>query len=124
MRFWFLWFFLPVLIYAENSKLLECNKIFEERKHELELKLEAIDEQQQAYEALKEATEAMMKRKEEQLLKKEQDDAIKKSIKRKIILSTNIAQTSLTIDGVKVVIDTGLEKLSRYNLNPTAFLGR
>ncbi|MEA3553723.1 MAG: ATP-dependent helicase HrpB [Campylobacterota bacterium] len=49
------------------------------------------------------------------LSKKEQDRAILKNKKRKIILSTNIAQTSLTIDGVKVVIDSGLEKLSRYN---------
>lgn len=49
------------------------------------------------------------------LPKKEQDKAIQKSNKRKIILSTNITQTSLTIEGVKVVIDSGLEKLSRYN---------
>ena len=49
------------------------------------------------------------------LSKKEQDKALNPSNKRKIILSTNIAQTSLTIEGVKVVVDTGLEKLSRYN---------
>ncbi len=49
------------------------------------------------------------------LTKSEQDKAILKNIKRKIILSTNIAQTSLTIEGVRVVIDSGLEKLSRYN---------
>ncbi|MEA1914633.1 MAG: ATP-dependent helicase HrpB [Campylobacterota bacterium] len=49
------------------------------------------------------------------LSKKEQDKAIFAQNKRKIILSTNIAQTSLTIEGIKVVIDTGLEKLSRYN---------
>jgi len=49
------------------------------------------------------------------LPKKEQDRAISKSSKRKIMLSTNIAQTSLTIEGVKVVIDSGLEKQSRYN---------
>ena len=45
----------------------------------------------------------------------EQDRALSKANKRKIILSTNIAQTSLTIEGVKIVIDSGLEKLSRYN---------
>ena len=49
------------------------------------------------------------------LSKKEQDKAIAPSSKRKIILSTNIAQTSLTIEGVKIVIDSGLEKQSRYN---------
>ncbi|QDF29322.1 ATP-dependent helicase HrpB [Halarcobacter anaerophilus] len=49
------------------------------------------------------------------LSKIEQDRAIRKSKKRKIILATNIAQTSLTIEGVKVVIDTGLEKLALYN---------
>ena len=49
------------------------------------------------------------------LSKKEQQKALEIGEKRKIILSTNIAQTSLTIEGVEVVIDTGLEKLSRYN---------
>ncbi len=49
------------------------------------------------------------------LTKSEQDKAILPHNKRKIILSTNIAQTSLTIKGVKIVIDSGLEKLSRYN---------
>ena len=49
------------------------------------------------------------------LSKIEQDKALSRANKRKIILSTNIAQTSLTIEGVKVVIDSGFEKLSRYN---------
>ena len=49
------------------------------------------------------------------LSKKEQDVAIKTALKRKIILATNLAQTSLTIEGIRVVVDTGLEKLSRFN---------
>ena len=34
---------------------------------------------------------------------------------RKCIVTTNIAETSLTLDGVKYVIDTGLCKLKVYN---------
>ncbi|RXJ97427.1 ATP-dependent helicase HrpB [Malaciobacter molluscorum] len=49
------------------------------------------------------------------LNKKLQDLAISKQNKRKIILATNVAQTSLTIEDVNVVIDSGLEKVSRYD---------
>jgi pre-mRNA-splicing factor ATP-dependent RNA helicase DHX38/PRP16 len=34
---------------------------------------------------------------------------------RKCIVATNIAETSLTLEGVKFVIDTGLCKLKVYN---------
>lgn len=34
---------------------------------------------------------------------------------RKCIVATNIAETSLTLDGVKFVVDTGLSKLKVYN---------
>ena len=36
------------------------------------------------------------------------------SSKRKIILSTNVAETSLTIPGIRAVIDSGLARISRY----------
>lgn len=36
---------------------------------------------------------------------------------RKIVLATNIAETSLTIDGITVVVDSGLEKVALFNLN-------
>ncbi len=35
--------------------------------------------------------------------------------RRKVILSTNVAETSLTIDGVTTVIDTGLARIVRYD---------
>ncbi|MBP5552670.1 MAG: ATP-dependent RNA helicase, partial [Spirochaetales bacterium] len=35
--------------------------------------------------------------------------------KMKVVLATNIAETSLTIDGIKVVIDSGLAKINYYN---------
>lgn len=38
-----------------------------------------------------------------------------RSPKRKIVLATNIAETSLTIPGIRFVIDTGLARISRYN---------
>jgi ATP-dependent helicase HrpB len=45
----------------------------------------------------------------------EQDRALRPSDRRKIILSTNIAETSLTIDGVTAVIDSGLARIVRYD---------
>src|SRR5881394_820325 len=37
------------------------------------------------------------------------------SPRRKIVIATNIAETSLTIPGIRYVIDAGLARLSRYN---------
>lgn len=36
---------------------------------------------------------------------------------RKVVLSTNIAETSLTIEGIRVVIDSGVEKVARFDLS-------
>ncbi|HEX2446299.1 MAG TPA: ATP-dependent helicase HrpB [Vicinamibacterales bacterium] len=45
-----------------------------------------------------------------------QDDAIRPvSPKPRVILATNIAETSLTVPGVTAVVDAGLQKVARYD---------
>jgi ATP-dependent helicase HrpB len=45
----------------------------------------------------------------------EQDAAIAAVPHRRVILATNVAETSLTVPGVDVVVDTGLHKIARYD---------
>ncbi|MFK5986855.1 MAG: ATP-dependent RNA helicase HrpA, partial [Pseudomonadota bacterium] len=47
----------------------------------------------------------------------EQSRIFKLHAGRRIILSTNIAETSLTVPGIRYVIDTGLAKISRYSVH-------
>jgi len=44
-----------------------------------------------------------------------QDAAVATYPERKIVVSTNVAETSLTIDGVTLVIDSGLAKIAKYD---------
>ncbi len=44
-----------------------------------------------------------------------QDAAIEEVPQRRVILATNIAETSLTVPGVGAVVDTGLHKVARYD---------
>jgi ATP-dependent helicase HrpB len=44
-----------------------------------------------------------------------QDAAVATYPQRKIVVSTNVAETSLTIDGVTLVIDSGLAKIAKYD---------
>ncbi len=47
----------------------------------------------------------------------QQDRAVARYENRKIIVSTNVAETSLTIDGVTAVIDSGLARVARFDPN-------
>ncbi|KAI2475030.1 Pre-mRNA splicing factor ATP-dependent RNA helicase PRP16 [Pyrenophora tritici-repentis] len=50
---------------------------------------------------------------DEILLAQEQIESTARS--RKVVIATNIAETSLTIDGIRFTIDCGLQKVSQYN---------
>jgi ATP-dependent helicase HrpB len=48
---------------------------------------------------------------------KDQDAAVARYPQRKVVISTNVAETSLTIDGVRLVIDSGLARIPRFDAN-------
>lgn len=45
----------------------------------------------------------------------DQDAALARYAKRKVVVATNVAETSLTIDGVRLVVDSGLARVPRYD---------
>ena len=45
----------------------------------------------------------------------EQDKVFKEHTGRRIVLATNVAETSLTVPGIRFVIDSGLARMSRYS---------
>jgi len=46
---------------------------------------------------------------------REQDEAVAVQEQKKIIVSTNVAETSLTIDGITLVVDSGLARRARFD---------
>jgi ATP-dependent helicase HrpB len=52
-----------------------------------------------------------------ELSPRDQDAAVAKTGRRKVVVATNVAETSITIDGVRLVIDSGLARIARYDPN-------
>ncbi len=44
-----------------------------------------------------------------------QDDALAPCDRRKIVVATNVAETSLTIEGIRIVVDSGLARTARFD---------
>ncbi|MCL4119387.1 UNVERIFIED_CONTAM: hypothetical protein GTU68_010963 [Idotea baltica] len=49
------------------------------------------------------------------LTRAEQNKIFQKNVGRKIVLATNVAETSLTVPDIRYVIDTGTARISRYH---------
>ena len=45
----------------------------------------------------------------------DQDAALKRYDRPKVVVATNVAETSLTLDGVKAVVDCGLARMAKYD---------
>ncbi len=52
-----------------------------------------------------------------ELSPEQQDAALMRQSKRKIVLATNVAETSVTVDGVTAVVDSGLARQLRFDPN-------
>jgi ATP-dependent helicase HrpB len=50
-----------------------------------------------------------------ELAPKDQDAAVARYQQPKVVVATNVAETSITIDGVRLVIDSGLARIARYD---------
>jgi ATP-dependent helicase HrpB len=50
-----------------------------------------------------------------ELAPRDQDAAVARYEQRKVVVATNVAETSLTIDGIRCVIDSGLARIPRYD---------
>ena len=48
---------------------------------------------------------------------RDQDAAVARHNQPKVVIATNVAETSLTIDGIRLVIDSGLARIPRYDSN-------
>src|SRR6266705_751651 len=48
---------------------------------------------------------------------RDQDAAVARYDQPKVVVTTNVAETSITIDGVRLVIDSGLARIPRYDPN-------
>jgi len=52
-----------------------------------------------------------------ELTARDQDAAVGECDQRKVVVATNVAETSITIDGIRIVIDSGLARIARYDPN-------
>ena len=86
-----------------SDRLFDCTEIFKERKSELLVELERIDEQKQALSALKVATEDLLKKKKVSLEQKEEivDTKLAKIRKKEESIKTMLAKNEEVLKSIK-----------------------
>lgn len=107
-----------------SDRLFECTEIFKERKNELLVELERIDEQKQALSALKVATEDLLKQKGEKLsIKEEEVDAKLAQISQKEIQIKEMMQRNEA--ALKELKNTKMSKIAQTfsKMKPAAASG-
>ena len=87
----------------KSDKLFECTEIFKQRKSELLVELERIDEQKQALESLKVATEELLRKKEIKLsqLEEEVNEKLDEVKKREANIKAMLEENKKTLAQLK-----------------------
>lgn len=111
MKFWLL-LAVALSLFGDDPRLLECNKVFEARKAELEMRLEKIDERQQAYGALNEATRSLLDEKEKKISTLLRElNATKKAVEAdKAAIEKLVAENKKTLEAIR---DAKMDKVAQ-----------
>ncbi|MBC8237627.1 MAG: PDP protein [Helicobacteraceae bacterium] len=94
-----------------SDRLFDCTEVFKERKNELLVELERIDEEKQALSALKSATEELLKKKEGSLAQKEE------------LVDAKLASVTTKEENIKVMFERNekaLAELKSLKMNKIA----
>ncbi len=100
--------FTTLLAIQTSDRLFDCTEIFKERKSELLVELERIDEQKQALSALKIATEELLKKKELKITQKEE------------IVDKNLASITQKEQSIKAMLSKNesiLKEMTKIKMN-------
>lgn len=105
---------LPVWLFAykTSDKVYDCTKIFEARKNELIVELDRLDEQRQSLEALKVATQALLKKREEQVRLKENNVSatLEQITREKEAIETLLKQNETVLQTIKEIKQDALSQ--------------
>ena len=88
-----------------SDRLFDCTEIFKERKSELLVELERIDEQKQALSALRVATEELLKKKEISVTQKEEvvDRKLAEITQKEESIKSMLAKNEETLKEIKTI---------------------